>query len=269
MKLTGERPIVGHTPDSLLALHDAGYREVIARIGDGRILDVGCGVGAETARLCGSGRQVIGVDYDPETAIVARNDFGPGGRRGTDAEFASMDGARLGFRTASFDSVCSSHIIEHFTGPELHAAELARVCKDDGTVLVITPNRPADFENPFHVYLFEPRELESLLALFFDEVEVLGLEGDADLEADFAARRASGERILKLDIFGLRRRLPRRWYVWSYERALPVVYKMLGSESSGIGSGLDASHFSMAEDIDTTTPVLFAIARHPRRFPSR
>src|SRR5689334_23970292 len=47
VKLTGERPMEGHTPDSLLALHDAGYREVIARLGKGRILDVGCGVGME------------------------------------------------------------------------------------------------------------------------------------------------------------------------------------------------------------------------------
>lgn len=257
----------GHTPDSLLALHDAGYREVIARTGEGRILDVGCGVGHETARLCGPGRRVIGVDYDPETAILARSDFGPDGRRGTDAEFAGMDGARLGFRTAAFDSVCSSHIIEHFTGPELHAAELARVCADDGTAFVITPNRPADFENPFHVYLFEARELESLLGLFFDDVQVLGLEGDAELKADFAARRSSGERLLKLDVLKLRQHMPRKWYVWSYEHALPVVYKMLGSENTGIGSGLDASHFTMTEDIVETTPVLFAIARRPRRFP--
>ena len=28
MKLTGERPMEGATPDSLLAFHDAGYREV-------------------------------------------------------------------------------------------------------------------------------------------------------------------------------------------------------------------------------------------------
>ena len=38
MKLTGERPIEGQTPDSLLALHAAGYREVRARVGAGRML---------------------------------------------------------------------------------------------------------------------------------------------------------------------------------------------------------------------------------------
>src|SRR5262252_3907856 len=62
-KLTGERPMAGSTPDSLLALHDAGYREVAARLGRGLVVDVGCGVGAQTALLVGSDRTVVGVDY--------------------------------------------------------------------------------------------------------------------------------------------------------------------------------------------------------------
>jgi SAM-dependent methyltransferase len=268
VKLTGERPMEGHTPDSLLALHDAGYREVITRLGPGRVLDVGCGVGMETARFCGPGRSVVGVDYDAATAALARHDFGPGGPRGTDADFVAMDGGRLGFRSGSFDAVCSSHIIEHFVMPENHVAELARVCADDGTVFVLTPNRPADFENPFHVYLFEADQLASMLRLFFDDVEMIGLEGDDVLKADFAARRTSGEKLLKLDALGLRKRIPRKAYVWTYERVLPVVYKALGSKSTGIGSGIDDSHFFPTSDITPTTPVLFAVARRPRRFPA-
>ena len=268
-KLTGERPVEGRTPDSLLALHDAGYREVLARAGEGRILDVGCGVGVETARFCGVGRSVVGVDYNAETATLARAEFGPGGPRGTDAEFVAMDGAQLGFASRTFTTVCSSHIIEHFTMPELHVAELARVCLDDGAVFVITPNRPADFENPFHVYEFEADELASMLRLFFGDVQVLGLEGDAELKADFAARRVQGERLLKLDPLELRRRVPHSWYVWSYEHALPLVYRALGAKNNGIGSGLDDSHFFCTETITETTPALLAIARSPRRFGER
>ena len=40
-RLTGERPMAGATPDSLLAFHDAGYREMAARLGAGTVLDVG------------------------------------------------------------------------------------------------------------------------------------------------------------------------------------------------------------------------------------
>ena len=265
MKLTGERPMAGATPDSLLALHDAGYREVVERLGPGAVLDVGCGVGDETARLAGDDRWVVGVDYDAATAVNAGLEWGPGGRRGAKLLFAGMDGARLGVQGGAIDWVCSSHIIEHFTMPERHVAELARVLADDGTAFVLTPNRPADFENPFHVYLFEAVELASMLRLFFTDVAVHGLEGDADLHADFAARRQRGERILKLDVFGLRHRIPRRAYVWVYERALPVVYRLLGRSASGVGSGLDHTHLFLTEEITPATPVLFAVARGPRR----
>jgi SAM-dependent methyltransferase len=265
MRLTGERPMEGATPDSLLAFHDAGYREMAELLGPGTVLDIGCGVGNETARLAGDGRFVLGVDYDAGTAVAASGDWGPGSGRGLDVRFGGMDGARLGLRGGSVDWACSSHIIEHFTGPELHVAELARVLTDSGTAFVITPNRPADFENPFHVYLFEARELESLLKLFFRDVEVWGLEGSDELKADFASRRTRGEKILKLDVLGLRHRMPRRWYVWSYERALPLVYRALGSRGSGIGSGLDDTNFFMTRRIVETTPGLFAVARTPRR----
>lgn len=252
--------MAGATPDSLLAFHDAGYREVAARISAGTVLDVGCGVGDQTARLAALGRLVIGVDYDPQTAIDAGHEWEPRGLR-----FAAMDGARIGARGGSIDWVCSSHIIEHFTAPEQHVAELARVAADDGAAIVITPNRPADFENPFHVALFEAPELESLLSLFFEDVTVQGLEGSPELHADFAQRRASGEKLLRLDPFNLRHRVPRSWYVWTYERVLPVVYKALGSERTGIGSGLDESHFFLSDQITPTTPGLFAVARRPRR----
>jgi SAM-dependent methyltransferase len=259
-RLTGERPMAGATPDSLLAFHDAGYREMAERLGAGTVLDVGCGVGDQTARLDGLGRLVIGVDYSPQTAIDAAREWGPRGLR-----FAAMDGARIATRSRSVDWVCSSHIIEHFVAPEQHVAELARVATDDGSALVITPNRPADFENPFHVSLFEGPELASLLQLFFHDVTVQGLEGSPELHADFAQRRASGEKLLRLDPLKLRLRMPRRWYVWGYEHVLPVVYRALGPSRTGIGSGLDESHFFVSEQIAPTTPGLFAVARRPRR----
>jgi SAM-dependent methyltransferase len=258
-RLTGERPIAGATPDSLLAFHDAGYREMRALLGPGTVLDVGSGVGDQTARLAGPGRFVVGIDYSAETAIDAGRAWEPSGLR-----FAAMDGARIGVRDDTIDWICSSHIIEHFLAPEQHVAELARVTRPDGTALVITPNRPADFENPFHVSLFEGPELESLLGLFFHDVTVHGLEGSPELHTDFAQRRASGERLLRLDPLKLRLRVPRRWYVWTYERVLPVAYRLLGSARTGIGSGLDESNFFLTDDLTATTPGLFAVARRPR-----
>jgi len=247
----------GATPDSLLALHDAGYREVIARVGSGVVLDIGCGVGAETSRLVAPNRFVVGADYHSDTVRLAAHASLPG------LEFVASDGAVLGLRDGSIDYAVSSHIIEHFVNPALHVIELARVLRPDGTAFVITPNAPADFENPFHVYLFEPEHLVSLLALFFEDVSCYGLEGDDILKADFASRRASGERLLRLDPLDLRHRMPRRAYVWAYEHVLPLTYRFLG-RTGGIGSGIDESHLFVRESVHADTPVLFAVARRPR-----
>jgi SAM-dependent methyltransferase len=269
VKLTGERPMEGATPDSLLALHDAGYREVCERLGTGVVLDVGCGIGSETERLAGANRLVIGADHSSETVRLATRTYGSkaGGSAGAAAsglDFIASDGAAIGLRDGSVDFAVSSHIIEHFVNPALHVIELARVLRADGTAFVITPNAPADFENPFHVYLFEPQHLVSLLSLFFAEVTCYGLEGDAVLKADFATRRASGERLLRIDPLNLRRRIPHRAYVWAYENVLPLTYRFLDRSSTGIGSGIDSSHFFMQDEIHADTPVLFAVARRPR-----
>src|SRR4051794_9429639 len=115
VRLTGERPLEGQTPDSLLALHAAGYREVRERIGPGRFLDLGCGVGTGTAGFAGEGRVLVGVDYDPATAAEAR-------RLHADVDLVTLcgDGSSLPLRAGSFDDVCSSHLIEHFVEPEHH-----------------------------------------------------------------------------------------------------------------------------------------------------
>jgi len=260
VKLTGERPMEGATPDSLLALHDAGYREVVARLGPGVVVDVGCGIGSETERLVGPDRLVIGADHSSDTVRLASRTYAST----SGLDFFASDGAALGLRDRSVDYAISSHIIEHFVNPVLHVIELARMLRADGTAFVITPNAPADFENPFHVYLFEPQHLVSLLGLFFDEVTCFGIEGDDVLKADFAARRASGERLLRIDPLNLRRRMPHRAYVWAYEHILPLTYRFLGRSSSGIWSGIDASHFFIRDDVRADTPVLFAVARRPR-----
>src|SRR5262249_51812214 len=157
-----------------------------ARLQPGTVVDVGCGVGNETATLTASDRFVIGADYSAATVVDAGRERSRAGLR-----FVGMDGSRLGFRARSVDAVVSSHIIAHFTNPIVHLSEMAGVLRAEGSAFVITPNAPADFENPFHVYLFEAEQLVSMLSLFFEEVECLGLEGDDVLQADFAARRAS------------------------------------------------------------------------------
>jgi SAM-dependent methyltransferase len=260
VKLTGERPIEGQTPDSLLALHGAGYREVRARIGRGRFLDVGCGLGDGTATFLDESRTVVGVDYDPETAALAQRH-----RRADGLRAACMDGASLGVRTGAFDWACSSHLIEHFVAPEGHVAELSRVLAPGGSAFFITPNAPADFENPYHVHLFEPDALDAMLGRHFHDVEILGLDGNDEVKADFERRRRTANRLLALDVLDLRHRLPHSWFVALHATARRVAYGVMGSRWSGGATGIADDAFSITTTIDPSTLVLFAVARTPRR----
>jgi SAM-dependent methyltransferase len=257
MRLTGERPLAGKTPPGLLALHEAGYREVIARLRGGRVLDLGCGIGDYSQRLAGDGRSVIGVDYDPTTAQAAA-------RRHPQLRTVAGDGAHVPLRSASVHYACSSHLIEHFLDPEPHVAEMARTLTDDGTAFVITPNAPADFENPYHVHLFEPGELHDMLARHFHVVEVLGLDGDEVVKADFERRRRLGRALLRVDVFELRRRLPRRWYEALHATGRRLVYPLV-NRRAGREVPVEADRFRTVNAIDPTTLVLFAVAARPRR----
>ncbi|MFM7068116.1 MAG: class I SAM-dependent methyltransferase [Actinomycetes bacterium] len=260
MKLTGERPMQGQTPDSLLALHAAGYREVRERAHGGRFLDVGCGLGDESVGFAASDRTLVGVDYDPATAASAVRSHGAAGLRAV-----CSDGSTLGLRTGSFDHVCSSHLIEHFVDPEHHVSEVARVLSDDGRAFFLTPNKPADFENPYHVYLFEQADLRAMLDRHFEQVEVLGLDATPRVKEDFATRRAMAERLLKLDPLGLRHRLPRSAFVWLHATGRRLAYRFTNTDQVGGQSGITASEFFTTGDIDDSTLVLFAVCERPRR----
>ena len=259
-RLTGERPMEGVTPDSLLALHAAGYRTVIERLGSGTMLDVGCGQGFESARFLSDDRTVVGADYSADAVAAASQRWGPSGLL-----VAQMDALSLGFTQGAFQWACSSHLIEHFNDPEGHVRELARVLADDGTVFFLTPNAPADFENPFHIHLFEPPELRKLLEGHFHEVTIQGMDAVPHVKADFTARRVKANKVLKLDFLDLRHRIPRSWYIGIYTRVLPVAYKVIARGDSGGMTGITADDFFVTDELDPTTMVLFATASRPRR----
>lgn len=259
MKLTGERPIEGQTPDSLLALHAAGYREVRDRLEPGgSFLDLGCGLGDGTATFAADGRTLYGLDYDATTAAEARR-----GHRDADLLTVCGDGAALPFESDTFDAVCSSHLIEHFVEPRFHVQEVSRVLAPGGTAFFITPNAPADFENPYHVYLFEPDDLAEMLGRSFADVEIIGLDATPTVKADFEKRRAMARRLLALDPLDLRHKLPREWFVALHAAGRRVAYRFMADEQGGGNSGITDAEFFTTSDIDPSTLVLLAVARKP------
>jgi ubiquinone/menaquinone biosynthesis C-methylase UbiE len=102
---------------------------------DMRALDVGCGTGAVTrimARITAPGH-VVGVDISASRLRQARK---LAATEGVKAEFIEGDACRLPLPSSSFDYAWSQFLFEYLPEPERALAELSRVTRPEGTVVV-------------------------------------------------------------------------------------------------------------------------------------
>lgn len=107
-----------------------------------RVLELGCGPGHLAVRLVrDQGLDVVGLDLDP--AMIERARLGAQRLDGARPEFVVGDAASLPFGDAEFDAVVSTLSLHHWTDPAGASAEIARVLRPGGRVLVwdILPGR--------------------------------------------------------------------------------------------------------------------------------
>ncbi|HXJ20499.1 MAG TPA: class I SAM-dependent methyltransferase [Polyangia bacterium] len=96
-----------------------------------RILEVGCGRGFVTARVQRLSPRTQGVDVNPEAV-----------RHGVADNLRAMSATRLDFPDASFDKVYSFHTIEHVAELGRALAEMARVLRPGGRLMLVYPAEP-------------------------------------------------------------------------------------------------------------------------------
>ena len=97
----------------------------------GKALDVGCGVGQVVQRLIDAGHEVHGVEVSGPNIEKARR---------ISDRCQLYDGRTLPYGEASFDSVGALNVLEHVEEPEAFLAEMVRVVKPSGKVVVSSPN---------------------------------------------------------------------------------------------------------------------------------
>ncbi|HMS62041.1 MAG TPA: class I SAM-dependent methyltransferase [Solirubrobacteraceae bacterium] len=104
--------------------------------GGDRVLDLGCGDGAFAAALTGAGAVVTAVDVSGEAVRRAR-------RRAPGAQVELVaEGGELPFAEDAFDLVWCGETLEHVADVAGLLAEVRRVLRWGGTLLVTTPNVP-------------------------------------------------------------------------------------------------------------------------------
>ena len=98
---------------------------------DEKALDVGCGVGQVVQRLMDAGHEAHGVEVSGPNMEKARR---------ISDRCQLYDGRTLPFCDATFDSAGALNVLEHVEEPEAFLAELVRVTKQGGKVVVSSPN---------------------------------------------------------------------------------------------------------------------------------
>ncbi len=98
-----------------------------------RILDVGCGVGAQSSWLADAGFMVDGVDIAP-SAIERANNRHQMTSAGSRLRFQVADACVLPFKDSSFDAVIDICTLQHVDDLQEGISSLARVLKPGGAV---------------------------------------------------------------------------------------------------------------------------------------
>jgi ubiquinone/menaquinone biosynthesis C-methylase UbiE len=144
------------TAERVAARQDARAAQLAAEVGefaqpsgDERALDVGTGAGALALALAPLVREVVGLDPVPELLALAR------ARAVSNTDFVEGDGTALAFPDGAFDLAGTHRTLHHVARPDLVLAEMVRVTRPGGHVLVVDQLAPDDPEAAAVLHEFE------------------------------------------------------------------------------------------------------------------
>ena len=99
-----------------------------------KALDVGCAIGVFTNLLHQKGYEALGIDTNKELLTFAKNRY-------PRCTFKLMNALHLDLSPSTFDFVLALELIEHLDNPYKLLKNIHQVLKEDGVILLSTPNR--------------------------------------------------------------------------------------------------------------------------------
>lgn len=199
-------------------------REVIRRAGpSGRILDVGCATGIFLNGMQQRGWQAVGVEPSHYAVEYARSRFG------LDVVEGFLEEAH--FPGESFDAVSLWDVLEHVPSPADTLAEIARLLKPGGWLVLSLPNPEswergwfgpywAGWDVPRHFHLFNRAVLKRYLenaGLWLSEVtSFTGRHGVLVLNVEFCMTDWNAAPETKQQVSRAIRSLPARALTWPF-----------------------------------------------------
>jgi len=100
---------------------------------DSLVLDAGCGDGRFTKIIEKSlNCEIKGLEYSKEGILLSK-------KKGLDVRFADFND-KFPFKDKLFDVIYAGEVIEHLYNPDKFLQECNRILKDDGFIIITTPN---------------------------------------------------------------------------------------------------------------------------------
>lgn len=170
MKFTGEQLVLGQTSNRVKNDHLARYNFIKDFIKNKIVLDVACGTGYGTRMIKDFGaKKVFGVDLSDAAIKHAINNYAC-----ENLVFKCGNAAQLNFEEKYFDVIISFETIEHLNAQtrDKYLNELYRVLKNDGTLILSTPNRivvsphSSTPHYPHHIIEYNLKELVDILTKY-------------------------------------------------------------------------------------------------------
>ena len=165
-------------------------------VGKDTILDVACGPGIVTCAFANHCGHVTGLDLTPAMIEQAQKRQADQGMTNVTWKLGTC--SPLPFADASFSMVITRYSFHHFLSPKEVLAEMIRVCRPGGKILVadvaISPNKSEPFDqmesmrDPSHVHALTTEEFDRLMYQSgLNEYHRAQYKVDIELEAQIKA----------------------------------------------------------------------------------
>ncbi len=173
LEFTGER-FVPECEREIWYEHYHRYLMVSELVTGKKVLDAACGEGYGSALLAGYADKVVGVDIDAKSIQHAKQRY-----HADNLKFVCANVLAIPIPDNSFDVVVSFETLEHLAEHEELLTEYRRLLKDDGILIISTPDKAeysdkTGFNNEYHVKELYRHEFKALLDRSFTEQVWLG-----------------------------------------------------------------------------------------------
>ncbi|MFH1425973.1 MAG: class I SAM-dependent methyltransferase [Candidatus Kerfeldbacteria bacterium] len=179
MEFTGERVVPERTPERIYLDHLERYRFSAQYVKGRKVVDIACGTGYGTALIADRGAtDITGIDISSESINYARKKY-----QRKNLRFLVGDAMNIPLADESADVIVSYETIEHVPDYGAFLAEVKRVLRPGGTLIISSPNRLITSpnkglhdrpDNRYHNIEFTADEFQELMLKTYSSCKFFG-----------------------------------------------------------------------------------------------